>query len=93
MANDFLEADFDDAGNLEDPSSFDFSGFFGGLLNNATRLGQSYLEARNRPQPQQVRLPPAPVPLTRQPWFLPVLLGGGALVLLVFAGLLFGGRK
>jgi hypothetical protein len=82
-------ADFDDAGNVEEPGKFNFGAVFGGLLKTGTDLGKAYLTPKPKPQPQQQ---PIVQPARNPAWLMPALIGGGVLVLLLFAGLLFGKR-
>lgn len=88
MNGDNIWADFDDANNIEDTRGFNF----GGLLNNLVKTGGDvagrFLAPKPAPQPQQVTQPrPQPT------WLVPAIIGGVLLVVLVFAGVLFSGRK
>lgn len=85
-----MATDFDDPGAVEKPGSFDFGGLINTVIGKAADVGKSYLGNRN-PAPQQVT---QPTPKVEQPkWLMPVLIGGGVLVVLMFAGLIFSGRK
>ena len=87
MNGDNVFADFDDANNIERPSGLNFGGLLNNLVNTGGQVAGRFL-APKPAQPQQVTQPkPQPA------WLLPVLIGGGVLVLLVLAGVLFGGRK
>jgi hypothetical protein len=83
-----MEPDFDDLGNIENPAKFDFGGLFNNLLNKGADLGKAYLTPKPQPQQQPIVQP------EKQPaWLMPALIGGGVLVLLMFAGILFTGRR
>lgn len=82
-----MDPSFDDAGAIEQPSGFNFGGLLNNLVSTGGDLASNFL--RPKPQPQQVTQPKPASPA----WLLPVLIGGGVLIVLVLAGVLFSGRE
>ena len=85
-----MPTSFDDPGAVEDPRGFDFGGLLNNVLKTAGDLGKAYVTPQQAPPPQRVT---QPTPAAQPSWLMPVLIGGGVLVLLMFAGVIFTGRK
>jgi len=79
-----MAADFDDDGAVE---GFDFGGLFNTALKTGGDLAGDYLRKDQKPTPQTVTQPKPD-----QGWVKWAIIGGVAVVVLLVAGLAFGGR-